>query len=200
MGSSERESESQLDYELSASGLGPRKVATGFLPVIAVDRKRSIPLHRQIYDIYRAAIVSGNLARGQKIPSSRALATELGISRIPVLSAYAQLLAEGYLQSIEGGGTFVAKSLPDQFPSPQYSAPDTSSVHFGPRPVSKRSSALPSFDAATVPWLVGRGAFTVGQVAVEQFPFPLWLRLISRYYRSVRAAPLHFGDPMGSRE
>ena len=73
----------------------------GLSPVIAVDRKAAKPIHRQIYDSYRATIVGGNLRSGQQIPSTRALASELGISRIPVLNAYAQLLAEGYISGQE---------------------------------------------------------------------------------------------------
>ena len=198
MGSSEWQFKSRFEPELPVPHVTPRKVATGFLPVIAVDRNSSTPLHRQIYDIYRAAIVNGNLAPEQKVPSSRALAAELRISRIPVLSAYAQLLGEGYLESVEGGGTFVSKSLPDRFPSSQHRREETPKVHSGPRPISSRSATLPSFIGA--PWLVGRGAFTVGQVAVEHFPFHVWLRLVSRYYKSVRAAPLYFSDPMGSKD
>ena len=62
--------------------------------MIAVDREAAHPLQRQIYDAYRTAIVSGSLRSGERIPSTRLLATELGVSRFPVLNAYAQLLAE----------------------------------------------------------------------------------------------------------
>lgn len=72
------------------------KVSEAIAPVIAVDRKAANPLHKQVYDGFRAAIVRGNLRPGQRVPSSRSLGVELGISRIPVLNAYAQLLAEGY--------------------------------------------------------------------------------------------------------
>src|SRR5580704_12520293 len=81
------------------------------VPLIAVHRKSEKPLHRQIYDAFRAMALDRRLPPGQQIPSSRALADELGISRIPVLGAYAQLLAEGYLESRTGAGTFVAASL-----------------------------------------------------------------------------------------
>src|ERR1700723_2532712 len=84
-------------------------------PMIAVHRKGEKPLHRQIYDAFRAMILERRLQPGQQIPSSRALADELGISRIPVLGAYAQLLAEGYIESRAGAGTFVTSSLSDQF-------------------------------------------------------------------------------------
>ena len=64
-------------------------------PLIAVDRKSEKPLHRQIYDAFREMILDRRLQPEQQIPSTRALADDLGISRIPVLDAYAQLLAEG---------------------------------------------------------------------------------------------------------
>ena len=86
-------------------------------PLIAVDRRGEKPLHRQIYDAFRAMILERRLQSGQQIPSTRALADELGISRIPVLDAYAQLMAEGYIESRSGAGTFVKSSLSDQFPS-----------------------------------------------------------------------------------
>jgi GntR family transcriptional regulator / MocR family aminotransferase len=81
-------------YNLSMAAL-----LGGISPLIAVDRKAGAPLHKQIYDAYRARILEGNLRAGQQIPSTRELASELGVSRIPVLNAYAQLLAEGYFES-----------------------------------------------------------------------------------------------------
>src|ERR1700732_4083467 len=91
-----------------------KKVSSAILPIIPIDRKAPTPLHRQIYDSYRAAIVNGSVRAGQRVPSTRVLASELGISRNPILNAYAQLLAEGYFQSRVGAGTVVSRSLPDQ--------------------------------------------------------------------------------------
>ena len=70
-------------------------MASGILPMVAVDRASSMPLHRQIYDGFRSAILEGRLRPGQRIPSTRVLAAEIRVSRFPVLNAYAQLLAEG---------------------------------------------------------------------------------------------------------
>src|SRR5215469_454585 len=91
-----------------------KKIPSTIWPVIAVDRNAAKPLHKQIYDAYRAMIFEGNVSPGQRVPSTRALAIELKISRIPVLTAYAQLLAEGYFESRTGAGTFVCDSLPGQ--------------------------------------------------------------------------------------
>src|SRR5512145_3359870 len=73
----------------------------------------SAPLYQALYTHIRAAILSGELTRGTKLPSTRALAEELNISRNTVLNAYRQLLAEGYLEGKEGSGTFVAHVLPE---------------------------------------------------------------------------------------
>ena len=70
-------------------------------------------MYRQLYDWFRRAIIAGQLRPGQRVPSTRSLAAELKISRIPVLNAYEQLLAEGYLETFVGAGTCVASSIPD---------------------------------------------------------------------------------------
>ncbi len=174
-----------------------KKVAGGFSPVIAIDRKAGKPLHRQIYDGYRAAIVLRNLCAGQRIPSTRALASELGISRIPVLDAYAQLLAEGYFETRTGAGTFVSSSMPDQLTSIAYRGAGQAEARCGPRPVSARSALLPPHESA--PWIYGWGAFSVGQLAFDQFPFQAWSSLVARHCRRPRASSLNYADPMGSK-
>ncbi|MBK8428712.1 MAG: winged helix-turn-helix transcriptional regulator [Lewinellaceae bacterium] len=77
------------------------------------------PLYQQIYTHLQTAILSGELTGGTKLPSTRALADELGVSRNTILNAYRQLTAEGYLESSEGSGTFVARVLPDLLLTPQ---------------------------------------------------------------------------------
>jgi len=173
-----------------------KKVPSGILPIIAIDRKGPKALHRQIYEAYRAAIVERRLRSGQRIPSSRMLASELRVSRIPVLNAYAQLLAEGYFATRVGSGTFVCSSLPDQ-PTPRRPRSIRSgSARPGPRPVSLRSAILPPGESAL--WLRGRGAFSVGQVAFDQFPSQVWSQLVVRQSRSKETSSLCYGDAMGS--
>src|SRR6516225_2381088 len=91
-----------------------KKAPSGLAPVIQVQRRASNSLYRQVYEGYRKAIVDGSLRTGQRVPSTRVLASELGISRMPVLDAYAQLLAEGYFESRVGSGTVVSRSLPER--------------------------------------------------------------------------------------
>lgn len=72
------------------------------------------PLQKQLYEQLREAILTGQLRSGTRLPSTRGLAEELGISRNTVLNAFSQLLAEGYLEGVHGSGTFVAHALPDR--------------------------------------------------------------------------------------
>ncbi len=166
------------------------------LPVLAVDRNAATPLHKQIYDGFRAAILSGDLSPGQKIPSSRDLTTAMSVSRFPVLNAYAQLLAEGYLESRVGAGTFVSASLPEQLMSVSTPAGDSATRPSGPRPVARRASLYPGFPYAAR--LRGWGAFGVHQPALDQFPFKIWSNLVLRHTRNPHASAIHHIDPRGS--
>jgi GntR family transcriptional regulator / MocR family aminotransferase len=173
-----------------------KKVPSPISPVIAVDRRVDKPLHKQIYDAYRAMIVGRNLGAGQQIPSSRALASELRISRIPVLTAYAQLLAEGYFESRTGAGTFVCSSLPEQLPSNEREAGLEADIRCGSRPVARRAALLPRYER--LPWLRGLGAFSVSQPAFDQFPLQIWSSLVMRHCRNPHTNALQYGGPMGS--
>jgi GntR family transcriptional regulator/MocR family aminotransferase len=165
--------------------------------MIAVDRHAPQPLHRQIYDAYRSAIVKGRLRPRQRIPSTRVLAIELGVSRFPVLNAYAQLLAEGYIESRVGAGTVVSTSLPDQLTSSRPTGVRFAATRSGPRPVARRASIFAP--GKSFPWLGGWGAFGVGQVASDQFPLHLWANLVARRCRNMDAKSFHYGDQKGSR-
>jgi GntR family transcriptional regulator / MocR family aminotransferase len=172
-------------------------MSTAIIPIIAIDRRARAPLHRQIYAAYRDAIVGGTLRPGQRVPSTRGLASELGVSRIPVLGAYAQLMAEGYFQSRTGAGTTVSLSLPDQSAllEPRRSRSTTTRTRVRPRRVAKHSF-LPA-SIANPPWRRGWGAFGVGQVAADHFPFREWNRLVTRHSRSTGLKSLDYGHPLG---
>ena len=77
------------------------------LPVTA-DREDGAPLTTQIAAQLREALADGRLAPGERLPSSRALAATLGVSRTVVTAAYTQLFAEGWLEGRHGSGTYVA--------------------------------------------------------------------------------------------
>ena len=171
-------------------------LATRISPIIAVDRSAGMPLHQQVYDGYREAILRGDLRPGQKIPSSRELASEIQISRFPVLHAYAQLLAEGYFESQVGSGTFISATLPEQMMSSDGHANGREAALSGRRTVSHRTMLYPHFE-----WeahLRGWGAFGVHQPALDQFPFQIWSSLVARHSRNPHASAIHNINPLGS--
>src|SRR5499433_4442598 len=84
--------------------------------MIRLDRTSTEPLHEQLYRQIRDELRSGSFSDGaSRLPSSRALAADLGISRLTVNLAFSKLHAEGYLRSKVGSGTFVAESLPETY-------------------------------------------------------------------------------------
>src|SRR5665647_670996 len=83
---------------------------------LAIDRADPRPLPRQLADELRTAIGNGLVAAGEPVPASRALAQRLGVSRGTVVSAYDQLLAEGYLLGRVGHGTVVNPALRELHP------------------------------------------------------------------------------------
>jgi len=173
-----------------------RKAAPGIVPVVAIDRAAARPLYRQLYEGYREAIVDRRLRPGQRLPSTRSLARELLISRIPVLNAFEQLMAEGYVEGHVGSGTYVARSLPDQPPT-SAAARTAGRARPGARAVARGPAALPRRPAE--PWFTGSGAFRMSEVALDRFPFRLWSALVNRHSRNPQRSLLRYGDPMGYR-
>ncbi|MGA7924914.1 MAG: PLP-dependent aminotransferase family protein [Candidatus Sulfotelmatobacter sp.] len=174
-----------------------KKVSSAIVPIITIDRDAQLPLHRQVYDRYRAAILDGSLRPSQRVPSTRTLASELGVSRTPVVDAYAQLLAEGYFESRVGHGTVVSRSLTAQVRGSEASSSRCASPRLGRRPRALRARNLEPVQ--TGPRQRGHGAFCCGRVPFEHIPLKVWNRLITRHCRSTCATSLDYGDPMGSR-
>ncbi|ERI05623.1 transcriptional regulator, GntR family [Aneurinibacillus aneurinilyticus ATCC 12856] len=75
---------------------------------IPIDRSIDVPLIRQVYQHIRERILDGELRAGDKLPSTRELASDLDVSRNVILEAYDQLLAEGFIETRKGSGTFIA--------------------------------------------------------------------------------------------
>jgi GntR family transcriptional regulator/MocR family aminotransferase len=174
-----------------------KKVPTGVFPIVPIDRKSGLPLYRQVYEGFREAILAKRLRPGQRIPSTRTLADELRISRLPILNAYEQLVAEGYFRSGVGSGTFVACCIPDEL-FPVRESPRQAKVR-GRRPVSRETDVLRSAEVA--PWFRGRGAFRVSEPAFDHFPHHVWSRLVGRQSRAAArdSGTMAYGDPMGHR-
>ncbi|MEJ7601195.1 MAG: PLP-dependent aminotransferase family protein [Kofleriaceae bacterium] len=167
-----------------------KRAPDGLAPIIALDRRRAAPLYAQVYAGYRAAILDGRLPPGQRLPSTRSLARELAISRIPVVNAFQQLVAEGYLVGRVGAGTFVSPAFAARVATAR--ATPKRVVPPGPRRVPRDRTP-----AVAEPWLDCWGAFRVGQPALETFPAEVWARLVARCARRLPRRQMNYGDPMG---
>lgn len=173
------------------------KRSSAFTPVISMDRRSTQPLHAQVYRALRAAIARGALRAGQRLPSTRTMCAELNVSRITILGAYAQLLAEGYFETRRGAGTFVSHALPEHLTQVKRPATTRTQKTSGPRPVARRALLCPVEPQS--PWHTGLGAFAVHQPAFEEFPFAIWSRLVTHHSRDPNARAIHCIDPMGTR-
>ncbi|MFC5741769.1 PLP-dependent aminotransferase family protein [Dyella tabacisoli] len=171
-----------------------KRTAASFLPPIALDVRSETPMYHQLSDWFRRAIIDGQLRPGQRVPSTRNLAHELKISRIPVLSAYEQLYAEGYLETFVGAGTCVARSIPDETLKPARNASLEIHQHGAPRRVSRRATLMCE-PAQT--WLDNQGAFRVGLPALDHFPVGVWSKLVNRHSRKPPIEMMAYGEPMG---
>ncbi len=162
-----------------------------------IDRGADVPLFRQIYQQVREAIVTRALAPGARLPATRDLSARLGVSRTSTVSAYDQLVSEGWLQSRVGSGVYVADDLPEPFAVRPRAAPlpQEPGGAYGPDPDHLLGPLVPSDGAA---W--SQRPFVMGLALIDGRGAQAWRRLT---HRSVRAFdPRHFGytDPRGLPE
>ena len=170
------------------------RLPASFIPPITLDTASETPLYRQISMWFQRAILAGQLQPGQRVPSTRALAKALSVSRIPVLSAYELLIAEGYFQPFAGAGTCVSRSIPDAIcRAERDDLPNTASLGTesgARRAVSRRAAGMVGSAQA---WLdQGRSC-----TDLDHFPIGIWSKLINRHARKVSRDIMGYGDPMG---
>ena len=156
------------------SGLGPELL-------LRLDRDSDQPLRSQLETGLRDAIRDGRLQPGERLPSSRELARELGVSRGLVQECYGQLLSEGYLDSHVGSATRVAARA---YPA----ASAASAASAAARPAAA--------DAGAAPRLIAD--FRSGVPDLASFPRGDWVWAMREACQSVATAELDYGDPRGS--
>lgn len=165
--------------------------------LIVVDRSSPRLLQLQLYDELRRLILSGAVASGQRLPSSRKIAEQLELARNTVVLAYERLLVEGYVVSREKAGFFVNDRLPDAAMLIRNGhVQETSSngrIRVGKIPTfSGRSPSLWT-DAAQRPAL----DLFVGRPLRSSFPLTFWRRAASRHLSRLSAGLTEYGDPRG---
>jgi GntR family transcriptional regulator/MocR family aminotransferase len=175
-----------------------RKSAAGILPVITIDRSSDKPLYRQLYEGYRDAIVERRLSGGQRLPSTRGLAAELQISRIPVLGAFEQL-RRGLLESRPERnlrGELAARRASGDH-APARSENPAAEAGPGPRTVARRPAEV-FLNEEPGPWSAGLEAFQCCSPPVDRFPTRVWAALVARHSRKFNLSQIHYHrDPMG---
>ncbi|NEY91564.1 MocR-like pyridoxine biosynthesis transcription factor PdxR [Tabrizicola oligotrophica] len=172
-----------------------KRKSGALLTTIAIDRDSRTPLFRQIEDQLRGRILAGSLSGGTRLPASRALAADLGVSRQTVVQVLESLAAEGFLEMRRGSGTFVAATFPAHVPQRFRSQPEP-----GPdSAIAPRVSGLGSrFGAAEVDFIARENRpFLPNSPAYDQFPFALWQKYVNRQTRQAYRGTMGYGDPAG---
>lgn len=142
------------------------------------DRTNAVPVYRQLYERYRNTIITGQLQPGDRVPSVRALASELNLARGTVEAAYQLLIGEGYLEARGSAGTVVC---------PQLSA---SAVIQQPEPVAPAAYLSAHNGRAPLP-------LQMGLPALDAFPRKTWTRLASRIVQQSGLDAMVYPDPQG---
>ncbi len=150
------------------------------MPIVELDRSKNTSLIRQLFEQMQTKILEGILPEGFRLPSTRLMAEELGVSRNVVLEAYDQLLAEGYIESKAGSGSFVATgAIYSPIEDPKLENID----HIGFEPLNPKEID-----------------FRSGLPDLKLFPINLWLRLTRDVYQEATPAQLAYGSPEGRME
>jgi GntR family transcriptional regulator/MocR family aminotransferase len=170
-----------------------RRRAQGPLLSLHLDGDAAEPLHRQLYGAIRELVLAGRLLPGSRLPSSRALADELEVSRNTVLLALEQLASEGYVEGRLGSGSYVPNELPDPVPAPTQKRGQQRAA---PPKLSARGREL-ALRGAQRP--VRSGLFSTGLPDTSDFPFELWSRLAAKCWRHPDQELIAARDPRGHR-
>ncbi|MFQ5783749.1 MAG: PLP-dependent aminotransferase family protein [Alphaproteobacteria bacterium] len=149
------------------------------LDMITLDRDGGLPLYRQLDSQLRRAVLSGRLPPETRLPATRQLALELGISRLTVQNTYEQLVAEGFLKAVAGAGTFVAEIPPEDLP-PTMPAP-VRQMRRRRSGLSRRGEAIATTRAATR--VAETRPFRPGVPDPDLFPMAVWSRLWARAFK-----------------
>ncbi len=172
--------------------------ASGFpLAVISLDHSSPTPLYRQVYESLSQAILNGKLSPGLRLPSTRDLANFLDVSRNTVMNAFEQLIAEGYLDAIVGSGTYVAHTLPDDLLHARAHLNTRNPAPAASRRLSLRGAKLAQTQVSAGRYISSTHVFAHGVPAIEEFPFDIWSRLITRHYRHASGRLFLYGEPAG---
>lgn len=172
----------------------PKSIPELMLVDIKVDKRSEKPIYHQLYECIRNVILSGTIRAGQRLPATRQLASELGISRNIVSLAFEQLAIEGFLYGKTGSGTFVSQAIPDTFIKTQAKVNST----------RKAGASYTSFTPTNLHSSLKRNRETEEIVpfqnavpAMDHFPFTLWTKIATKAFKQLDSMHLGYGDARG---
>lgn len=173
-----------------------KRAGGSLLLSIKIDRSAHQPVSTQLCVALRDMILTGGFLPGERLPASRTLARDLGLSRTTIIEVFDRLVAEGLVESHTGSGTFVSAVLNASRPKPP--KPDAPMVlRVAPRLSRMMAQAVSRFgDRQRLPHIPR--AFTTALPAFDVFPMAQWARLSAKYLRSARHDIMGYGDPNGS--
>jgi GntR family transcriptional regulator/MocR family aminotransferase len=174
------------------------RVADALTPHLALQREGGEAMHRQLYSTFRSAILDGGFAPGTRLPSTRALADDLGVSRTTVLQAFERLVSEGYATARSGAGTRVATSLnttAHRRSAIRVEGRGARAPERDPRLSRASQAMIDEFKSPRPPHRMV--PFALGYPAIDEFPVALWARLIGRLWRTRASEMLSFTDIRG---
>lgn len=172
-----------------------KKQDGALLSSIEIDRSGKRAIGVQLYMALREIILSGGLRAGDRLPASRTLAQEVGVSRTTAIDAVEKLVAEGMLVSRIGAGTFVSDILEQQ--QPAFVERLNRNAHLS---IPRLSHTIDHAFADYAPraWLPHRSrAFVTALPALDAFPIAQWSRISARHLRGNREQIMGYGQPQG---
>lgn len=173
------------------------------LGFIRLDRRRNISLVQQLYEQLREAIMSGQLKKGHRLPSTRLLAKDLGVSRMTVVNAFDQLTLEGYLSGSVGRGTYVSEQLPEEklrvkcCATTRESHADMDSERAARKLFSRQGRKLFAIKTQPIEKLIRNVPFRAGIPALDEFPVEAWSKIRRRLWKETSTDDLTYGDHAG---
>lgn len=162
------------------------------LPFLRLDAGAALPKFRQVQDQLRQAILKGHLRAGARLPASRVLCEELGLSRQTLVRVLENLKAEGYLEARQGAGTFVSAALPEPTARPHWRSP-VADGQDTPPPRLSRIGDLSRLMTANIGQFEPM-PFLPNRPAIDHFPFAMWRKCWNSVTRGGRVAALGYGD------
>jgi len=180
--------------EQTTSKATSKAPSRGFADLYAwrLDRASRTPLSRQVYAQVRSAVLSGALRAGTRMPSTRAMAVRLGVARASVVAAYEQLLAEGYVESRHGSGTFISDDVAGLAARRRV----VPRANLRALPASAR--AFPDFERSAVQG--DARPFNTGRTLIDARTAETWRSLTHRAVRRLGPHDLGYADPAGLAE